>query len=63
MKKLLLSGVAALFLATEAAQAEPKWWTDCRHGWITKEFGEIEGDNPPVEIMGTSRAPSRYVGR
>jgi hypothetical protein len=24
MKKLLLSGVAALFLATEAAQAEPK---------------------------------------
>jgi hypothetical protein len=30
MKKLLLSGVAALFLATGAAQAEPKWWTDCR---------------------------------
>jgi hypothetical protein len=29
--------------------AEPKWWTDCRHGWITKEFEEIEGDNPPVE--------------
>ena len=54
MKKLFLTGVAALLMATRAAQAEPKWWTDCRHGWITKEFEEIEGDNPPVEIMGTS---------
>jgi hypothetical protein len=54
MKTLLLASVAALFLATGTAQAEPKWWTDCRHGWITKEFEEIEGDNPPVEIMGTS---------
>jgi hypothetical protein len=26
----------------------------CRHGWITKEFEEIEGDNPPIEIIGTS---------
>jgi hypothetical protein len=36
-----------------AAQTEPKWWTDCRHGWITKEFEEIDEDGP-ITVMGTS---------
>jgi hypothetical protein len=32
--------------------AEEVWWTDCRHGWITKEFkGQ---DDLPVEIIDTS---------
>lgn len=31
---------------------EEVWWTDCRHGWITKEFkGQ---DDFPVEIIDTS---------
>jgi hypothetical protein len=59
VKKLLLTGIAALFLATGAAHAEEKfddsWWTDCRHGWITKEFrAELMQDNPPIEITDTS---------
>jgi DNA polymerase IIIc chi subunit len=59
MRKLLLAGIAALFLATGTAHAEEKlddsWWTDCRHGWITKEFkAELMQDDPPVEITDTS---------
>jgi hypothetical protein len=34
--------------------AEPKWWTDCRHGWITKEFEEIDKEYPQVEIFDTT---------
>jgi hypothetical protein len=58
MKKLILTGVATLLLATGAAKAEEKlddsWWTDCRHGWITKEFKKVDEDNPPVEVTETS---------
>jgi len=34
----------------------PGWWTDCRHGWITKGFEkeEMENNQPPVEILDTS---------
>jgi hypothetical protein len=36
-----------LMSALRSAHAEEKfdvsWWTDCRHGWITKEF--------PAELM------------
>ena len=57
--RALLTGIAALFLATGAAHAEEKlddsWWTDCRHGWITKQFKpELMQDDPPVEITDTS---------
>jgi len=97
VKKLFLSGVAALFLATGTAHAEhaaendyqkyqkeyriacenkysgqaeienclkraktdpesvPGWWTDCRHGWITKGFEKEEmetvNNQPPVEVL------------
>jgi hypothetical protein len=64
VKKLLLSGIAALFLATGAAHArdeEQTWWPDCRHGWITKHFTAEDApladplfEFPPVHIMGTS---------
>src|SRR5262249_15830931 len=30
------------------------WWTDCRHGSISKAFAEIDEDNPPVEVSGTT---------
>jgi hypothetical protein len=30
------------------------WWTDCRHGSISKVFAEIDEDNPPVEVSGTT---------
>src|SRR4051794_36696147 len=57
--RALLTGIAAVFLATGAAHAEEKlddsWWTDCRHGWITKQFkAELMQDDPPVEITNTS---------
>jgi len=47
MKKLLLASIAALLLATGTAHAEEKrWWPDCRHGWITKQFEETEIELP-----------------
>ena len=57
--RALLTGIAALSLATGTVHAEEKlvdsWWTDCRHGWITKQFKpEVMQDNPPVEITDTS---------
>jgi hypothetical protein len=56
MKKLFLTGVAALLLGTGAAKAEEKlddsWWTDCRHGWITKKF-EAED----IRVFRTTEAP------
>jgi hypothetical protein len=40
MKKLFLSGIAALFLATGAVHAEerPQWSSDFRHCMATKNF-------------------------
>jgi hypothetical protein len=37
----------------ERRAAEYAWWTDCRHGWITKQF-EANEDDPPFELFDTS---------
>jgi hypothetical protein len=56
VKRLLLAGVAALFLATGAAHAQwrndPPWRTDCRHGLLEMYFEPRSPDdfNPPVEF-------------
>jgi hypothetical protein len=60
MPRIASLALAVLALITcqmplrNAGAAESGWWTDCRHGWITKEFEGLEGDNPPVEIAGTA---------
>jgi len=46
MKKLLLAGVAALFLTTEAAHAEG-WEIDCRRDRIYKEFPKPDAHGLP----------------
>jgi hypothetical protein len=48
--------VFMLFMAIRPApaQAEEQWWTDCRHGWITKQMKMGDEDGPPVEITDTS---------
>jgi hypothetical protein len=48
MRRFLLASVAVLALA---GTAHAEWETDCRHGWISKNFGEIDKDLPPVEIV------------
>jgi hypothetical protein len=44
--------------AKDNPESVPGWWTDCRHGWITKGFEkeemEAEYNQPPVEISDTS---------
>jgi hypothetical protein len=46
MKKLLLAGIAALFLATGAAHAEG-WEIDCRRDRIYKEFAKPDAHGLP----------------
>jgi hypothetical protein len=55
MKRLLLTSVAALFLATGTVHAEEKldnpWWPDCRRSRIVKMFNaELLENNPPVMV-------------
>jgi hypothetical protein len=68
MKKLLLAGIAALVLATGAAQqtaqagyfGSDKWTTNCRHSIIEKR--RPQDDEQPDWLMGISKNSSRQVG-
>ena len=35
--------------AKDDPESVPGWWTDCRHGWITKDFEELKPDGPPID--------------
>jgi hypothetical protein len=52
MRKLALAALT-LAVTTQANAAEPRWEADCRHGWIAKDFEEIDEDGPIVIIDGT----------
>jgi hypothetical protein len=68
LKKLFLTCIAGLFLATGAAHSEEEcmgeyiWYYDCRHGQVTKDFTRTandEYDNPPVEVSETHATVDR----